>query len=143
MARFLSIADGRVAIRAVRMAMVGLLVLGVILAVPFAPAQAQPVTAPAPQAISIRSYFHPRTQAELWAQANSAHPTVRQVIINPNSGPGSSPDPDYAKQVKESQAAGLRVLGYVATDYGANLEATVREEVNHYYLWYGVDGIFF
>ncbi len=144
MTRCLSIADGRVAVRAARMAMVGLLVLGVTLAVPFAPAQAQPVTAPAPQAISIPSYFHPGTQAELWTQVNSAHPTVRQVIINPSDGPGSSPDPDYAKQVKDSQAAGLRVLGYVATAYGdLSLEVTVRKEVDRYYLWYGVDGIFF
>ena len=45
--------------------------------------------------------------------------------------------------VHAAQAAGITVVGYVGTDWGARSLSAVEAEVNAYYSWYGVDGVFF
>jgi len=91
------------------------------------------------QRIAIPSYFYP---GPLWTRLESAVPIVGFAIINPDSGPGKVRDPVYARQVSHSQARGLRVLGYVHTSYGKRDAQAVRDEIDHYFRWYGVDGIF-
>jgi hypothetical protein len=66
----------------------------------------------------------------------------RLVIVNPDSGPGDRRDAAYAKAVERARRAGMRVLGYVATGYGARPAADVGADVDRYAAWYGVDGIF-
>jgi hypothetical protein len=41
------------------------------------------------------------------------------VILNPDNGPGTSPSADYMESIEELREAGVTVLGYVSTDYGA------------------------
>ena len=72
---------------------------------------------------------------------NSAVPIV--AVINPNSGPGSVKDPNYVAGIRELKAAGIVVLGYTWTDYGARSSSAVRSEITKYKNWYSVDGIFF
>src|SRR4051794_653988 len=91
------------------------------------------------QKIAIPSYFYP---GELWTQLNTSTPPVGLAVINPSSGPGSASNPDYGAQVHASKAAGITVLGYVHTDYGTRSPDTVKAEVDAYYGWYQVDGIF-
>ena len=91
------------------------------------------------QNVAIPSYFYP---GALWTQIEHALPEDSVAIINPSSGPGSSIDQSYVAQVDEGQSAGLTVLGYVHTDYGRRSSAVVRSEIDKYYSWYGVDGIF-
>jgi hypothetical protein len=64
-------------------------------------------------------------------------------VINPNSGPGSSKDPNYVQGIKNLQAAGVVVLGYVWTDYGRISLSNVEQQVSSYKNWYSVNGIFF
>ncbi len=90
--------------------------------------------------IAVPSYFDP---GPLWTQMERAYPKVAMTIINPASGPGVVRDAGYADQVKNSQRAGLAVLGYVHTGYGARIASAAKADVDAYYLWYGVDGIFF
>ncbi len=90
--------------------------------------------------IAVPSYFGP---GPLWTRMEQACPGVGMAIINPASGPGFARDPGYADQVKNSQSAGLTVLGYVHTGYSTRVASAVRADVDAYYLWYGVDGIFF
>lgn len=92
-----------------------------------------------PQSIAVPSYFYP---GSLWTKMENANPTVRLAVMNPNSGPGDAQNQDYVNQVNKSQSAGLTVLGYVHTSYGARDIAAVKAEVDRYYEWYGVDGIF-
>jgi len=92
------------------------------------------------QRLAIPSYFSP---GPLWSQMESSAPTVGIAVINPASGPGSSFNQDYATQVQQSQTAGLTVLGYVHTSYGSRSSADLQAEVDAYYNWYHVDGIFF
>ncbi len=71
-----------------------------------------------------------------WAQiiqAKNAHPSVPiVVIINPNSGPGTSSNADYATGISQMQASGITVLGYVYTSYGTRSIASVEADINSY-----------
>jgi Spherulation-specific family 4 len=91
------------------------------------------------EGIAVPSYFYPGSQ---WDQLASASSTVGLTIINPNSGPGATRDPNYVNQVNKSKAAGLQVIGYVYTKWGSRASAQVKNDIDRYYSWYGVDGIF-
>jgi len=97
------------------------------------------VLAAGAQSIAVPSYFYP---GGAWDRLGASFPEARLAIINPASGPGEAPNPDYAAQVRESRAAGLTVLGYVHTSYAARPVEEVMAEIDRYYGWYGVDGIF-
>lgn len=90
--------------------------------------------------IAVPAYFDP---GPLWNRMERASPTAGMAVINPLNGPGAAREPRYAAQVKSSQSAGLTVLGYVHTAYGARPGGAVRADVDAYCLWYGVDGVFF
>jgi Spherulation-specific family 4 len=66
----------------------------------------------------------------------------RTVILNPASGPGSGADAAYRRATRRAREAGVKVLGYVPTGYGARDPAAVRADIDRYESWYGVDGIF-
>jgi hypothetical protein len=91
------------------------------------------------QKIAIPSYFAP---GSLWTWMENSLPKESIVIANPSSGPGGTIDQNYAAQVERSRAANLTVLGYVYTNYGRRPQAEVRSDIDKYYSWYGVDGIF-
>jgi hypothetical protein len=86
----------------------------------------------------IPAYLSPQGIADL----ADAAPGPRLLIVNPASGPGVRPDPDYRWAITHAQADGARVLGYVATTFGARHSAAVLAEAKRYREWYGVDGIF-
>jgi hypothetical protein len=92
------------------------------------------------QQLAVPSYYYPCCGTNFWPQTKGA---ARMVIANINSGPGTAPDSNYVPVVAEMKAAGTVVLGYIATNYGAKSAAAVQAEVDKYYLWYGVSGIFF
>ncbi|ORY53467.1 hypothetical protein BCR33DRAFT_710888 [Rhizoclosmatium globosum] len=91
--------------------------------------------------VVIPAYFYP---GSIWDDAinTTKHSTVKTLIMNPGSGPGTSLDPVYAAYVNKTQKAGIKVLGYTATTYHAKNISTVRAEIDAYYKWYNVDGIF-
>ena len=64
------------------------------------------------------------------------------VLINPASGPGTAASLTYVGHVGRCHAAGVKVLGYVHTKYGARPIAEVKADVDRHFSWYGVDGIF-
>jgi hypothetical protein len=86
----------------------------------------------------IPAYLSPQGIVDL----ADAAPGPRRLIVNPASGPGERADPDYRSAVNHARAGGARVLGYVATTFGARDPAAVLADVAHYREWYGVDGIF-
>ncbi len=77
--------------------------------------------------------------------AKKAHPSVTvRAIINPDSGPGASKDPEYATGIAKLDAAGIIVLAYVATTYGKKAPMAAQGEIATYQGWYpGLKGIFF
>lgn len=89
------------------------------------------------QRILLPAYFYP---SSLWQQANKT-PGI-WMIMNPNSGPGTTANSDYVTSVNQAKSNGARIIGYVATGYGSRSLEVVQAEIEKYYAWYNVDGIF-
>jgi len=78
--------------------------------------------------------------------AKMAHPKVSVIaIVNPSNGPGGSADSGYASGIARLTAAGIRVIGYVATGYTAVSSSTVKADIDRWKAFYPgqVTGIFF
>lgn len=92
----------------------------------------------------VPSYFYP----DVWNTPNNwytmcdAMPAQSIAIMNPNSGPDTAKNSDYTTAVTHCQSENQNVIGYVHTSYGARSETDVKAEIDEYYSWYGVDGIF-
>jgi len=65
------------------------------------------------------------------------------AIINPASGPGSGPNEQWANGINALRAAGIKVVGYVATGYGSDSLTGVEAQIGNYASWYKIDGVFF
>lgn len=95
----------------------------------------------------VPAYFYPKwwdAQANQWDDLIDAAARVPLLaIVNPASGPGSASNPDYTRAVDELRVAGGQALGYVYTAYGTRPLADVLADVDAYYAWYAVDGIYF
>jgi hypothetical protein len=72
------------------------------------------------------------------------HPAVPvAAIVNPASGPGAARDPAYDAGIGRLIAAGIRVVGYVATGYGALPANAVALDLARWRQHYpGVEGVF-
>lgn len=108
------------------------------------PAVAEPVTGDAVQRLAVPSYFYPTyfNPSGFWQQMQAAAPYAEICVINPSSGPGISSNSDYVTQTRQAQAAGMKVLGYVHTEYTVVTAAAIEAQIDDYYNWYGVDGVF-
>jgi hypothetical protein len=94
----------------------------------------------------IPAYFYPniRNTPNNWETVTAlGKTTVGFMIVSPNSGPGSSSNSDYVTAVKNAQQAGIKVIGYVDTNYTAISISAAETEIDAYNNWYNVDGIFF
>jgi hypothetical protein len=86
------------------------------------------------QSIAVPSYFHG------WSAMLAEVPPTRLVVVNPNSGPGTG----YESEFAAAKAADVKVIGYVDTNYAGRSQGTVTSEIDQYYSLYpGIDGIFF
>jgi Spherulation-specific family 4 len=95
-------------------------------------------------ALIIPLYTYPGVSWTAIIKAKQANPGVEMVtIINPNNGPGTSKDQNYVTGINNLRAAGVVVLGYDHTSYGARPLSEVEAEINTYKSWYNVSGIFF
>jgi hypothetical protein len=121
-------------------------------AAPTAAPAPTPAAAPAPAAggavtgTIIPLYTPPSDPS--WAAvaaAKAAHPAVPVLaVINPANGPGAAQSADYAAGIARLTAAGVKVIGYVHTLWGARPAAELQTEMGQWQSWYpGVSGIFF
>jgi len=108
------------------------------------PSATPPFLGDAIQRLAIPSYFYPTffNPTGYWQQMQSAAPYASICVINPGSGPGGSSNSDYVTQTKLAQAAGMKVLGYVHTSYTGVTLGAIEAQIDSYYGWYSVDGIF-
>ncbi len=79
------------------------------------------------------------------AAAKAAHPAVPVLaVVNPANGPGAAASADYAAGIAKLTAAGVKVIGYVHTSWGARAAGELQAEMGQWKSWYpGVTGIFF
>jgi len=54
------------------------------------------------------------------------------AIINPDSGPGTGPDSNYNTYMAKLNEAGVEMIGYVHTSYGARALADVQADIDQY-----------
>lgn len=96
------------------------------------------------QSIAIPAYEYP-TLTDLWPSIDAAgSDDIPFVIVNPASGPGNSANSDYTTRLNANEAAGIRSIGYVDTNYQSRPIADVIDDVDAWYSLYpDVSGIFF
>ncbi|MFP3986639.1 spherulation-specific family 4 protein [Streptomyces sp. E11-3] len=87
-------------------------------------------------------YVHPALDRGAWRALVAAAPRLYGVVLNPASGPGNAPDPEFAAAARALRSAGARVLGYVDTDYGRRPQRAVAADLDRHRDWYGTDGFF-
>jgi hypothetical protein len=87
--------------------------------------------------VLIPAYVPPDAMPDV---VRAARPTL--LVVNPASGPGIARDEGYAAAIRNVRRAGVRVLGYVATGYGARPRADAEADIDRYEQWYGTDGVF-
>ena len=96
-----------------------------------------------PMGLVVPLYMYPDSYWTQLIQAKEANPTVPVIaVVNPSNGPGSSPDSNYVTGIKDLQAAGITVLGYVDSQYQGTPITTAERQVADYANWYGTNGIF-
>lgn len=96
--------------------------------------------AAAPMGILVPAYFYP---GNLWSDLNWAAGRVPLLtIMNPNSGPDTTRNPDYVAAVNSLRASGGRVIGYVSTAYTTRATNAVMTDIDRYLAFYSLDGIF-
>jgi Spherulation-specific family 4 len=98
-----------------------------------------PVVAAGCQDTFVPAYFYASSG---WTQAIDTRPAPAVMLLNVDSGPGTAPLSHFQTLTRQAQAAGITVLGYSSTEYGAKPIASVEAEINDYKSWYGVNGIF-
>ncbi len=92
----------------------------------------------------VPAYFYPSGAGlRCWDRlARDARSINIEVILNPASGPGTIPDPNYVAVVDKLRTAGGRVFGYVATGYGNRDMTSVNGDIDRYMLFYNINGVF-
>jgi len=92
--------------------------------------------------LAIPSYQDPGSPPwNAWAAPGRA--SIGIMIVNENNGDDTSYHPAIAESIRAARAAGIFVVGYVYTGYGARDPDVVRERIDAVYKNYLVDGIFF
>lgn len=92
----------------------------------------------------IPFYIYP-TDAAIQPLLDAArnYPNVPiNVILNPASGAGQMPDPVYVNAITTLQKAGIKVTGYVYTNYNTISLNDLMAEILNWENWYKPDGIF-
>lgn len=88
----------------------------------------------------VPAYGHPLV-TPVW-RSLGALPVGSAVVVNPANGPGERAERAYTEAIGPLRAAGVEILGYVDTGYGARDAVVMEQEVARHVAWYGVDGIF-
>jgi len=95
--------------------------------------------------LMIPLYIYPGQDWDALISVKKAYPNVPVIaIINPNSGPGASQDSAYVAKIAQLIAAGITIIGYDHTSYGARDINAVKKDMDLYSSFYpNLQGIFF
>jgi len=83
-----------------------------------------------PLKLLVPLYAYPGSTWDTVAASGGVVDTV--AIINPNSGPGTGPDSSYTTYMAKLHSAGVEMVGYVHTSYGARAIADVKADIEVY-----------
>jgi hypothetical protein len=94
----------------------------------------------------VPAYFYPSGPGmKAWQRLMDAALKVPIVVIaNPSSGPGDLQDPEYASVIDVASDKGVRVIGYVNTEYGKRPSTDAKNEIDRWIHFYpSIAGFFF
>lgn len=101
------------------------------------------------QSVFVPGYSYP----ERWPGGNNSYweairgagaAKVPFVVVNPNSGPGASVNADYAGELADLDAKGVKYIGYVKHNKQQRDIKEVAAEIDRWYQLYpGIKGMFF
>jgi hypothetical protein len=94
----------------------------------------------------VPAYFYPSGAGmKAWRRLMDASSKVPIVVIaNPSSGPGDLQDPEYASVIDVASDKGVRVIGYVNTEYGKRPLKDAKNEIDRWVYFYPtIVGFFF
>jgi hypothetical protein len=92
----------------------------------------------------VPAYFYPSGKGlQEWETLFKATGRVSIVaVVNPASGPGKKPDPNYLAIIRRARKAGLTLVGYVSTRYAKRPVAEVKADIDAWVKFYpAVQGI--
>jgi Spherulation-specific family 4 len=98
---------------------------------------------PWPLKAMIPMYIYPTYLGSFWNVIEANPTNVEYVIANVDTGPGRSANSDYTTHVDNCRAVGIKVLGYVDTNYAGIAQSAVEAEMAIWDGLYAVDGFFF
>jgi hypothetical protein len=101
---------------------------------------------PAKLQLIVPAYFYPSGPGmKAWQRLMDASSKVPIVVIaNPSSGPGDLLDQEYAAVIDVASDKGVRVIGYVNTEYGKKPINDAKNEIDRWVHFYpSVAGFFF
>ncbi|MFC7304355.1 spherulation-specific family 4 protein [Streptomyces monticola] len=87
-------------------------------------------------------YIHPGADPGPWERLGQCADLLYGVILNVADGPGAAVEPSFAAAARSLRAAGVRLLGYVDTDYGRRPRRHITADLDRYRDWYATDGCF-
>jgi hypothetical protein len=94
----------------------------------------------------VPTYIYPGGDGRKeWQRLIDASSKVEIVaIVNPDSGPGKARNLDYAAIFTEASNHGIKLVGYVSTDYGKRPLAEIKKEIDAWIQFYPqLRGFFF
>jgi hypothetical protein len=91
----------------------------------------------------VPAYFHPATHPDEWTWLAERPAQIRLVVLNLANGPGAQPDAVVFPVLDRLRSAGLKVAGYVDTNYGHRPASDAVADIGRYLDWYQVGGVFF
>jgi len=92
--------------------------------------------------VVVPAYFHPAAAPKAWQQLVRLASRLRLVIVNVHNGPGEEIDPGYPPVIEALREAGVRLVGYIDSDYGRRTPSEISREAETYLRRYQVDGVF-
>ncbi|MFI0720353.1 spherulation-specific family 4 protein [Streptomyces sp. NPDC021224] len=88
-------------------------------------------------------YVHPAVDPGAWRALEHTADRLHGVVLNIADGPGrGTPDRAFAAAARRLRAAGVRLFGYVDTDYATRPVQDAARDVLLHREWYGVGGVF-
>jgi Spherulation-specific family 4/Carbohydrate binding domain len=93
------------------------------------------------QRMLIGLYSYP--PSGFWTAAIDAAPTTAIIIANVDSGPGDGQESNFLAVYQEAAAAGITLAGYVSTNYGAESQTALQNQIQQWNDYYGITSIFF
>ena len=91
------------------------------------------------QQILIPMYKYPHLNDPYWQQVtNMGGSKIPYVVVNPASGPGTSVDSNYVRQISSNINSGIKNIAYVATGYQSRSTADIMADIDKYGSLYGI-----